>query len=304
MIGKSKRPLTQPEPGDPNYGKSCYQPGSLHTTDLPMQPSLGMQQRTITKGSVVTTRINADINDVINCPKIGKTVKIHDCVLTDCNYEKGHLICTGKSYVHCSFCEGIHPSLKEQVQQSETMDKPAESMDSPATMATGNSGGNVTKIERGAFLDPAGVVTIGSPIQPSFDHKACVLCDHVIVQQVLGNKCKLSGALCCYMRSCPEEDRKKREAAPVAVAKEEIPCCENCPGPCPIWIGSFFADRVKRNPEDTRFTSSVGCLSHPGARAYLNKDVIAELIKRRNNSSDQVDWVYRDCIALLRGDGK
>jgi len=76
-----------------------------------------MQQRTITKGCVVTTLINADINDVINCPKIGKAVKIHDCVLTDCNYEKGHLICTGKSYVHCSFFEGVHPSLKEQMQQ-------------------------------------------------------------------------------------------------------------------------------------------------------------------------------------------
>ena len=38
-----KRPLTQPEPGDPNHGKSCYQPGSLHTTDLPMQPSLKEQ---------------------------------------------------------------------------------------------------------------------------------------------------------------------------------------------------------------------------------------------------------------------
>ena len=38
-----KRPLTQPEPGDPNHGKSCFQPGSLHTTDLPMQPSLAEQ---------------------------------------------------------------------------------------------------------------------------------------------------------------------------------------------------------------------------------------------------------------------
>ena len=47
---------------------------------------------------------------------------------------------------------------------------------------------------------------------PPFDHKACILCDHVIVQKILGNKCKLSGALCCYMRSCPEEERKRREA--------------------------------------------------------------------------------------------
>jgi hypothetical protein len=39
----SKRPLTQPEHGDPNHGKFCAQPGSLHTTDLPMQPSLAEQ---------------------------------------------------------------------------------------------------------------------------------------------------------------------------------------------------------------------------------------------------------------------
>jgi len=38
-----KRPLTQPEPGDPNYQKSCYQPGSLPVSDLPMQPSLAEQ---------------------------------------------------------------------------------------------------------------------------------------------------------------------------------------------------------------------------------------------------------------------
>ena len=93
-----------------------------------MQPSLGMQQRTITKGSVITTRINADIDDMINCPKIGKVVKIHDCVLTDCNYEKGHLICTGKSYVHCSFCEAIQPSLKEQMGVRNCLETPDSSL--------------------------------------------------------------------------------------------------------------------------------------------------------------------------------
>jgi hypothetical protein len=66
----------------------------------------------------------------------------------------------------------------------------------------------------------------------AFDHKACILCDHVIVQQVLGNKCKLSGALCCYMRSCPEEDRKKREAArPVLPDKT---CDPSCPDRSPV----------------------------------------------------------------------
>ena len=39
-----KRPLTQPEPGDPNYGKFCAQPGSLPPeSNLPMQPSLAEQ---------------------------------------------------------------------------------------------------------------------------------------------------------------------------------------------------------------------------------------------------------------------
>jgi len=89
--------------------------------------------------------------------------------------------------------------------------------------------------------------------------------------------------------------------------KEEIPCCENCPGPCPIWIGSFFADRIERDPEYVRFTSLVGCLSHPGARAYLNKDVIKTLESWINGLE------YPDCppgdsyarvIALLRGDNK
>jgi hypothetical protein len=192
MTAKNPRPLTQPEPGDPNHGKSSYQPGSLHTTDLPMQPSLGMQQRTITKGSVITTRINADIDDMINCPKIGKVVKIHDCVLTDCNYEKGHLICTGKSYVHCSFCEAIHPSLKEQM--------------------------------HGAEKDPV-------QVQP-FDHKACILCDHVIVQKILGNKCGKSGSLCCNLKECPIEARKRREAArPVLPDKT---CDPSCPCRTPV----------------------------------------------------------------------
>jgi hypothetical protein len=43
MTAKNPRPLTQPEPGDPNYQKSSFQPRSLHTTDLPMQPSLAEQ---------------------------------------------------------------------------------------------------------------------------------------------------------------------------------------------------------------------------------------------------------------------
>jgi hypothetical protein len=200
-----------------------------------------MQQRTITKGSVITTRINADIDDMINCPKIGKVVKIHDCVLTDCNYEKGHLICTGKSYVHCSFCEAIHPSLKEQM--------------------------------HGAEKDPVQV--------PPFDHKACILCDHVIVQQVLGNKCKLSGALCCYMRSCPEEERKRREAVKAKpepkyylITDDDL---ETIRG---YVIGAMQGEEPTKIEE--LMISEYSCIrSRPADLAYLNKDVIAELETRK-----------------------
>ena len=69
--------------------------------------------------------------------------------------------------------------------------------------------------------------------------------------------------------------------------KEEIPCCGNCPistkrDQCPIWI-------AREPPYDKEFgwnwwiekgntiTKFTGCLSHPGAKAYLNKDVIKTL---------------------------
>jgi len=210
-----------------------------------------MQQRTITKGCVVTTLINADINDVINCPKIGKAVKIHDCVLTDCNYEKGHLICTGKSYVHCSFCEGVHPSLKEQM--------------------------------HGAEKDPVQV--------PPFDHKACILCDHVIVQKILGNKCGQSGSLCCNLKECPIEARKKRETIPVKQ----------------LTIESYGdgAISISHDPFETHFNKQ----EVTELRAYLNKDVIAEL-ERLIECCRTEDWdhsrvyidAYSETVKLLKGD--
>jgi len=43
MTSKNPRPLTRPRKGEPNHGKACYQPGSLPTTDLPIQPSLKEQ---------------------------------------------------------------------------------------------------------------------------------------------------------------------------------------------------------------------------------------------------------------------
>jgi hypothetical protein len=91
----------------------------------------------------------------------------------------------------------------------------------------------------------------------------------------------------------------------------DLPCCENCPnrykqecsyyawiefGNCGISCDSYF-----------EFTSLVGCLSHPGARAYLNKSAIAELEQRVKNANSVGGYpmmaVY-EAIALLRGDGK
>jgi hypothetical protein len=56
----------------------------------------------------------------------------------------------------------------------------------------------------------------------------------------------------------------------------------------------------------------MGCLSHPGARAYLNKSVIEELERLKNSnaewkSEEEVCGAHimaRKAIALLKGDGK
>lgn len=132
----------------------------------------------------------------------------------------------------------IQPSLKEQMQQSETMDKPAESMDSPETMvkihcplcgwqqevewgmwaSASSKGGHGHTCGSGKCPSHTYMVLGEAPAtmvnQPAvaFDHHSCILCDHVIVQKILGNKCKISGALCCNLKECPLEDRKKREA--------------------------------------------------------------------------------------------
>lgn len=89
----------------------------------------------------------------------------------------------------------------------------------------------------------------------------------------------------------------------------DLPCCENCPTiKCfhhpNHWKTASQCWSRNDHIQVWEFTKEHGAACHPGARAYLNKDVIAELIKRRNNTSDQVDWVYRDCIALLRGNVK
>jgi hypothetical protein len=38
---------------------------------------------------------------------------------------------------------------------------------------------------------------------------ACPACEHVIIQKVLGNKCKQTGGLCCEVKECPIEHRKQ-----------------------------------------------------------------------------------------------
>ena len=71
-----------------------------------------------------------------------------------------------------------------------------------------------------------------------FDHHDCILCDHVIVQKILGNKCGMSGSLCCNLMECPIEARKRREVArPVLPDKTCDPSCPNrspvCEEACP-----------------------------------------------------------------------
>jgi hypothetical protein len=171
-------------------------------------------------------------------------------------------------------------------------------------------------------MQPSLAEQLGLPVvkkslttEPAFDHKACILCDHVIVQKILGNKCGKSGSLCCNLKECPIEARKKREVVPLSVsaAKEEIPCCENnCPafGILPS-DDSCAGDEVCEirgctiHPMIKSWIEIHGCLHHPRARAYLNKDVIAELeqLKTIMVPSKQI-LTFDEVIALLRGNNK
>jgi len=109
-------------------------------------------------------------------------------------------------------------------------------------------------------------------------------------------------------------------AGTIPVAKEEIPCCGNCTikdqyGYCPIAGWQVIGNHCTTVQES--FTSRCGCLSHPGARAYLNKDVIAELEMQLGCSKmlyddgdvtcleeayKQLDSAVKQAIALLRGE--
>jgi hypothetical protein len=256
MTGKSKKPLTQPAKGDPNYGKFCAQPGSLPVSDLEIQPSLKEQMQGFPETMVK-----------IHCPVCGWEQDTEKSMWEFQSSQNGHgYTCgSGKCPSHTAMVFGPAP----------------------------------------------------------FDYKACILCDHVIVQQVLGNKCKLSGALCCNLKECPIEARKKREEVPLPEVKEEIPCCENnCPefGILPS-DDSCAGDEVCEirgctiHPMIKSWIEIHGCLYHPGARAYLNKDVIAELERRAveyRNTAKRIECAHpsymasgiEEAIALLRGDGK
>lgn len=79
MTSKNPRPLTQPEPGDPNYGKFCAQPGSLPPeSNLPMQPSLAEQLGLpVVKQSLTTESFGARF------PQLPADATMHDRLMRD-----------------------------------------------------------------------------------------------------------------------------------------------------------------------------------------------------------------------------
>jgi hypothetical protein len=65
---------------------------------------------------------------------------------------------------------------------------------------------------------------------------------------------------------------------------EQKPNCGFCPhAKQRVTLGGKIVECkshfVNLNDDDVRFIKSIGCLSHPGARAHLMKDVIEELEK-------------------------
>ena len=78
MTPKNPKPLTRPGRGEPNHGKSSYQPGSLHTTDLPMQPSLAEQLGLpVVKQSLTTESLGARF------PQLPADATMHDRLIRD-----------------------------------------------------------------------------------------------------------------------------------------------------------------------------------------------------------------------------
>ena len=81
--------------------------------------------------------------------------------------------------------------------------------------------------------------------------------------------------------------------------KEEIPCCENCPTiKCfhhpNHWKTTSQCWSRNDHIQVWEFTKEHGAACHPGARAYLNKDIIKKLetlrdeINVENNNAEQI----------------
>ena len=91
----------------------------------------------------------------------------------------------------------------------------------------------------------------------------------------------------------------------------DLPCCGNCQSrykpECPYYAWIELGNCGISCDSYFEFTSLVGCLSHPGARAYLNKSVIEELERRSTEMFDSgvpMMISIKEVIALLGGDGE
>ncbi len=94
--------------------------------------------------------------------------------------------------------------------------------------------------------------------------------------------------------------------------KDAPPSCMTCPhfykdSPTRYSLCREFDQQI--DGEDIGFVSHRGCLSHPLARAWLNRDVIRELERRIGRlgaypDNTQAIRVYKETIALLKGEAK
>ena len=69
------------------------------------------------------------------------------------------------------------------------------------------------------------------------------------------------------------------------------------------WEGTHKKNLLPGKDRRYNFTKVVGCLSHPGARDYLMKDVIKELELQLKHNGTTIYYIPQ-IISLIRGDGK
>lgn len=86
-------------------------------------------------------------------------------------------------------------------------------------------------------------------------------------------------------------DTGGQAAKPIFAIKLPEKCerrCETCEGPCPVWTGSFFKDRVRNNPDLTNFTALVGCASHSSTpdHSVIKSGEISRICKLCNHEFD------------------